>query len=139
MRLDLDGFTEAEVLQYVLAGLMGRHAAIAQKITEIWEQLGVARTTPAKTRGRKPTPVAAKANAVKPKRGRPAKVVAKATGKRTLSPEARQRIADAQHRRWAKKPANPGRSKYPSTRGQKVKLAEPDAAPIEEMALAEVG
>lgn len=124
MRLDLDGFTEAEVLGYVMAGLVARHAAIEAKIAYLEGELNDARATPAK-RGRKPTPVAAKP--------RQAKVAKAKTGKRTLSAEARQRIAEGQHRRWA------AAKKKAKVRVPKVKLAEPETTPIEEMALAEVG
>lgn len=137
MRLSLDGFTVAEILEYVLAGLLSQQAAIGAKILYLREQMA----SPVKERGRS----TAAADAIKPKRGRPAKVAkapnAKAAkpGKRELSPEARQRIADAQHRRWA------AAKKQTRKRAPKVKSVTPEAPVsvpvepvIEEMALAEV-
>lgn len=116
MRLVLEGYTESEVYGYILAGLMSRHVTLTEKIADIKEQMGAATTAPAR-RGRKP--VAAKPTATR-------KAAAKA-GRRELSPEARKRIADAQHKRWANV-----KKAVKKTRGQKLKLAEPmDEAQVE--------
>jgi hypothetical protein len=90
MRLNLEGYTEREVLEYVLAGLERERDSSMAKIAALRAQMGEA---PGKS----------------PKRpGKAAPVVisrtpkAAKTGRRELSPEARKRIADAQHKRWAK-------------------------------------
>lgn len=83
LRLDLDGFTAAEVYRYVLEGLEREHARVLGAIAELRGQLDGAV---------KPAPRTEKA----PKAPKTPK-----TGR--LSKEGRERIAAAQRRRWAAK------------------------------------
>lgn len=75
---------------------------IARIVSEIDAQIAKLQQARALLSGPDATPVAKK------KVGRPRKVVAdapasKKASKRSLSPEARKRIADAQKRRWAER------------------------------------
>jgi hypothetical protein len=119
MRLNLEGYTEQEILGYVLSGLERKRDLAVAAIADIRAQMGDA--APGKSPKR-------------PSKGIPA-VISRAPkaakGKRELSPEARQRIADAQHKRWANvKKAKKAKGRIP--------LVEPEteAAEAEEMAQA---
>lgn len=78
LRLDITGFTEAEVMSLIHSGLEQRKLALQTTIANIEAQLG----------GKaKPT------KAAKPANG---------SVRRPMSPEARARIVAAQQKRWAK-------------------------------------
>jgi formylmethanofuran dehydrogenase subunit E len=88
---------DAEIAKLTqVRSLLANTGKIAATITE--------RLTKKAAKVAKPAKVAKAAKAAKvAKAAKPAKVakVAKAKKRRTLSPEARQRIADAQRKRWA--------------------------------------
>jgi hypothetical protein len=88
---------DAEIAKLTqVRSLLANTGNIAATITE--------RLTKKAAKVAKPAKVAKAAKAAKvAKAAKPAKVakVAKAKKRRTLSPEARQRIADAQRKRWA--------------------------------------
>jgi hypothetical protein len=90
MRLNLEGYTEREVLEYVLAGLERERDSSMAAIAALRAQMGEA---PGKS-PKRPGKVAPVVISRTPKAAK--------TGRRELSPEARKRIADAQHKRWAK-------------------------------------
>lgn len=129
MRLTLDSFTDQEVLSYVLAGLQARYIAIGAKIEEV---RGLMQAAPAKSQRAKTPPAKTPAPAKHTASRRPAKTSEQPRQRRELSPESRQRIADAQHRRWAAAKKTPAK-----TRGQRVQLAPPEpVAPMEELEMA---
>ena len=76
---------DTDMLTHALLGYEHKKAEIDQKIREIRSRLGAVKS--ASTNGSEPSAPAAS----KPANGR----------KRTLSPEARKRIAAAQKKRWA--------------------------------------
>jgi len=85
---------DAEIAKLTqVRSLLANTGKIADKITE--------RLTKKAAKATKPAKVAKAAKAVKVAKAVKAPKVAKTKKRRTLSPEARQRIADAQRKRWA--------------------------------------
>ncbi len=89
LKLDIEGYTPAEVTRYMIEGLRRERAAIDAKIAELegepfaLEDVVIPAALPPKRKGSTARP-------------------APPREKRRLSADARRRIAEGQKRRWAK-------------------------------------
>lgn len=124
LKLDITGFTEDEILNYTLVGLLARHQAMTAKIAEIRSQLGAPAPAVKRTRT-----AAAPAPVIPATEPTPApKPAVKA--RRPLSPEALANIVKAQKKRWAKV-RKENRAKTAAVPGKKgrIQLADPEPEP----------
>lgn len=104
IRLDLDGYSEEEILEYVLAGLMRRREELEERIAML-------------TGKRKPSPVLV----APPKHanGLGKRIAAKKVPARKISAAGRAAIAAAQRKRWAQK-----HTRKPMKRGARIQLVD---------------
>lgn len=84
-----------EILEAALQGLEAQKQKLEEQIVEVRRLLGTQRGRPRKVEH------ATEAGSVQPKKERGSQTRGQGKTKRTLSPEARKRIAAAQKKRWA--------------------------------------